>query len=369
MRKFYFFFSVAILYYNALSAQDGLPPDPKPGKCYIRCITEDKWRDENKQVMVTPAYKKLEVIPAEYKTVEEQVIVKPATKRFEFVPAVFQKVIDTIQIEDPYHKITVVPATLSDASESVITQPAYAKFEWKSSVEDCKSKDPRDCQVLCYVEYPEQRNTIPVKRVNADATYTREIRTGKFITITKEVMVSPPQIKEIEIPAEYKTVSKRVLVKDETVQEIETEAQWVNESVRVLEEKGGMTVWEEIECRLTDPNPLPIFYDLGSALLTNAAKKIIDEKLFNLMDAKKRIRVEINAHTDSRDSHESNLDLSQRRAQAVVDYLVSKGIDPRRLVARGYGETKLVNHCSDGVPCTEEQHQQNRRTEFRVLTN
>lgn len=368
MRKI-FFLLPALLFANKLLTAQDLPPNPQPGKCYIRCVTEDKWRDETRQVMKVPGYKKLEVVPAEYKTVEEQVLVRPASKRFEYVPAVFKKVVDTLLIEEPFNKITVVPVKLSDAIETVITQPSYARFEWKSAIEDCKSKDPRDCQVLCYVEYPEQKTIIPVKRVDADATFTKQTQAGKKVTIEKEVMVKPAEVKEIEIPAEYVTITKRVLVRDETVREVEAEPQWVNETVRVLAEKGGMAVWEEIECQLTEPNPLPIFYELNSARLTAEARRIIDEKIYKLMMEKQLLRVEINSHTDSRDSDEYNLDLSQRRAQSVVDYLVSKGINRGRLVARGFGETRLVNHCSNGVPCTEEQHAQNRRTEFRVLPN
>ena len=62
-----------------------------------------------------------------------------------------------------------------------------------------------------------------------------------------------------------------------------------------------------------------------------------------------------------------NQDLSQKRADAIVRYLVDKGVKKERLVARGYGESRLTNHCADGVSCSEEEHQQNRRTEFRVL--
>jgi len=78
------------------------------------------------------------------------------------------------------------------------------------------------------------------------------------------------------------------------------------------------------------------------------------------------IKVEIGSHTDSRGSDSKNLILSQKRAQSVVDYLVAHGINASRLTAKGYGETHLVNNCDDGVPCTEEQHQQNRRTTFKV---
>ncbi|MCB0622112.1 MAG: OmpA family protein, partial [Saprospiraceae bacterium] len=64
-----------------------------------------------------------------------------------------------------------------------------------------------------------------------------------------------------------------------------------------------------------------------------------------------------------------NLRLSQQRADAAVNYIVSRGISRSRISARGYGETRLVNRCDDGVDCTEAEHQANRRTEIRILRN
>ncbi|REK34351.1 MAG: OmpA family protein, partial [Bacteroidetes bacterium] len=61
-----------------------------------------------------------------------------------------------------------------------------------------------------------------------------------------------------------------------------------------------------------------------------------------------------------------NMILSQRRAESAVNYIVSRGIDASRITAKGYGETMLVNECANKVNCTEEQHQANRRTEFKV---
>ncbi|MCY1538605.1 Photosystem I chlorophyll a apoprotein A2 [compost metagenome] len=79
------------------------------------------------------------------------------------------------------------------------------------------------------------------------------------------------------------------------------------------------------------------------------------------------LEIELGSHTDSRGKDSYNLALSQRRAQSVVNYLVSKGISRMRMKAKGYGETQLLNGCEDGVPCTDEQHQENRRTVFKVL--
>ncbi len=79
------------------------------------------------------------------------------------------------------------------------------------------------------------------------------------------------------------------------------------------------------------------------------------------------VRIEISSYTDSRGSNAYNQKLSQERAQETVNYLINKGISPSRLQAKGYGESQLLNNCSDGVECSEAEHAINRRTEFRVL--
>jgi cell division protein FtsN len=79
------------------------------------------------------------------------------------------------------------------------------------------------------------------------------------------------------------------------------------------------------------------------------------------------IEIELASHTDCRASDVYNIDLSQRRAESVVKYLVENGISARRMRARGYGETQLKNGCADGVQCSEEEHQRNRRTEVKII--
>lgn len=110
-----------------------------------------------------------------------------------------------------------------------------------------------------------------------------------------------------------------------------------------------------------------IFYDLDKANIREEASTDLDKIVRFLVD-NPTYKIEIASHTDSRGSDEYNLDLSQKRAQAVVDYLVRKGIDKNRLIAKGYGESKLVNKCSNGITCSEEEHQQNRRTEFTIIS-
>lgn len=109
-----------------------------------------------------------------------------------------------------------------------------------------------------------------------------------------------------------------------------------------------------------------IYYDYDKATLRPESKVVLDSVLSFFKD-NKDLTIEIGSHTDSRGSDAYNLKLSQARAQSVVDYLVEKGINRDRLIATGYGETKLVNKCANGVPCTEEEHVLNRRTTFRIV--
>jgi len=90
----------------------------------------------------------------------------------------------------------------------------------------------------------------------------------------------------------------------------------------------------------------------------------IDSLIAVLKD--KPITIEIGSHTDSRGSFEYNNELSEKRSKSVVAYLVKQGIDPSRISAKGYGEYQLLNKCADGVDCTNEEHQLNRRTEAKI---
>ena len=116
-----------------------------------------------------------------------------------------------------------------------------------------------------------------------------------------------------------------------------------------------------------------IYYDLDKADLRTRSKEVLDT-IVQLMNRYPKIRLELGSHTDCRSDSIYNMGLSQRRADSAVNFIVSKGIDPERLIAKGYGETKLVNDCAcEGSwvkrKCTEEEHQMNRRTTFKLLDN
>ncbi len=109
-----------------------------------------------------------------------------------------------------------------------------------------------------------------------------------------------------------------------------------------------------------------IFFDLDKATLRPESTVELN-RLIKLMADVPTLKIELGGHTDSRGSDSYNQQLSEKRAKAVVDYLTNAGVAASRLKSAGYGETQLVNKCSNGVKCSDEQHQENRRTEFKVL--
>lgn len=109
-----------------------------------------------------------------------------------------------------------------------------------------------------------------------------------------------------------------------------------------------------------------IYYDFNSSYLRKEVKKKLDI-VVEFMTKHPSIRIELRSHSDSRGSAIYNLNLSQKRAESVVKYIIEQGIAPDRLEANGYGETEVRNQCINLVQCSEEEHQYNRRTEIRII--
>jgi outer membrane protein OmpA-like peptidoglycan-associated protein len=109
-----------------------------------------------------------------------------------------------------------------------------------------------------------------------------------------------------------------------------------------------------------------ILFDLNkSTIRPDAAIELA--KILDVMEQNPNIKVDIRSHTDSRNSADYNEKLSGRRAKSTMAWFIKKGIDKSRLTAKGYGESQLLNKCSDGVKCTDAEHQINRRSEFIIV--
>lgn len=109
-----------------------------------------------------------------------------------------------------------------------------------------------------------------------------------------------------------------------------------------------------------------IYFDYDkSNIRMDAALEL--EKILDVMKQYPTMKIDARSHTDARGSHAYNAKLSERRAQSTVQWLIKNGIDKSRISGKGYGETKPVNNCTDGVKCSEDDHQLNRRSEFIII--
>ncbi len=108
-----------------------------------------------------------------------------------------------------------------------------------------------------------------------------------------------------------------------------------------------------------------IYYDLNKWNIRSDATPVLDS-LSTLLHSNPQLNIELSSHTDCRGEEEYNMILSQKRAQSVVDYLISKNIRSRKLTPRGYGETLPIDNC-ECETCSDDQHQTNRRTSFKIL--
>ena len=145
---------------------------------------------------------------------------------------------------------------------------------------------------------------------------------------------------------------------------------------KLMDQPGIYNVHEDIDLSLTavgigsDLGELidinPIYFDLAKYNIRNDAALELD-KIVQVMNENPSMIIELGSHTDSRGSDYSNLRLSDKRAKSSAEYIKKRITNPERISGKGYGETQLTNKCGDGIRCSEQEHQANRRTEFKII--
>ncbi|POY35341.1 flagellar motor protein MotB [Flavobacterium alvei] len=108
-----------------------------------------------------------------------------------------------------------------------------------------------------------------------------------------------------------------------------------------------------------------VYFNIDKWNIRKDAKVELD-KVVAILKKYPTVNIEIGSHTDSREAKRYNQQLSQKRSNSILQYLVKQGIDKNRLTTKGYGESQLTNNCSDGIKCSEAQHQLNRRSTFII---
>ncbi|MBS1637990.1 MAG: OmpA family protein [Bacteroidetes bacterium] len=111
-----------------------------------------------------------------------------------------------------------------------------------------------------------------------------------------------------------------------------------------------------------------LFYELGKSDLLPGSKELLD-KLIIVLKRNHKYNLVVISHTDSQGDDEANMKLSESRSNAVIEYFISKGVNKKILKGVGKGETEIRNRCTNGVECSDKEHEYNRRTEFRFIKN
>ena len=207
---------------------------------------------------------------------------------------------------------------------------------------DRKTKLPlADVSIMAYNSYSD---VLGETKTNYDGKYAIEVPCGKLV-------------KMIAAKPNYSSDDKTVETTNENGGEIkDVNFELSNYDDLVVKKKGVEKV---------DVNP--IYFDYDKYDITPLAIEELTKVVF-IMKKFPNIRIKIESHTDSRGKDAYNLKLSDNRAKSTRDYIVSQDIDPSRIEsAIGYGESRLINKCKNGVKCTEEEHLLNRRSDFIII--
>lgn len=200
----------------------------------------------------------------------------------------------------------------------------------------------------------ENGKTILTSTTRTDGQFEFEVNKGQHYIVNV--------VKEFYIESEKDFATMNLRPNDEVFSEIflEQKIEELDNSpapINMEEEDGKALQVIEIEY---------INYELDKSDISGGAAASLD-KLIALLKEFPDLEIRIESHTDARGSDDYNLLLSKKRAKAAFDYAISKGIDSNRMLYQGYGETKLLNNCGNGVQCSEEQHEVNRRSIVKVV--
>lgn len=252
------------------------------------------------------------------------------------------------------------------ALEELVVEDSELMMNLKGSVYDQDKKPLSHAKITVFDVDKVLRNTITdengrfeFRNLNADKEYLFSLDDGenKFTNVSKIYIAdSKGRIyKEVARGKNNKFEYRLLDVDKSALGDFSVDDPWLE--VLNMKNQGkhaGMTIIENVT------------YEKGSYIPDEAGTNILD-KVISVLKTDNSLKIELSSHTDSQGSDAYNLQLSEKRAKAAVDYLVAKGISKDRLKAIGYGETRLLNQCANDVPCTDEQHRLNRRTEFKVL--
>jgi outer membrane protein OmpA-like peptidoglycan-associated protein len=368
-----------------------------------------RYETVTEQKLVAEASSRLEIIPARYETITEKVLVKEAASRLEAVPAIYETVTEQKLISEAGSRIEKIPAKYELKSETKEIAPATIRYEMRKQA-GCLSPNPGDCMYRCEIAVPAKYETvqikvkqgcpdgytengedcirtieIPAKYANvsyqklvtpassrtieipaqyAERSITKLVEPAstrtidipaKYASVSYQKLIEPASTRTIEIPAVYQDISYQKLVSPATTKTVEIPAEYTNRTYQKLVSPAST---EQIPCGSKPIILENIVFETNSAVLKSSSMVEINQ-LYEMLKAQPQMSARLLGHTDSDGGDDANQILSENRAKAVYDVLVSKGIEASRLSFEGKGETAPIatNETAAGK-------QKNRRTEL-----
>lgn len=225
--------------------------------------------------------------------------------------------------------------TKGTAIDTVIYLKKILYIDFCASVLYKKTKKPVEGATVFF--FDPQKNTIDTALSGKDGKFCRRLQPSSKYVVKAEKENHFPDCYQIETPAIKNPI-------------------FASTDVPLQPVKIGLNTTFEVK---------NLLYDYNKADIREDAAKILDN-LVDILNEYPTIKVELGSHCDSRGNDQYNQKLSQKRADSAVAYIIKHGISKIRITAKGYGESKLINRCKNGVQCSDEEHQANRRTEVRV---
>jgi len=231
---------------RVISDLGDVPPNPRPGECYVRVKAPAKFDVVTKQVLVSPATERVEIEAGETREVDKKLLVKPERKRYELVAAEFKTEKRKVLVRPEQTRLVQVPAEYKTVEEKILVKPE--QFVWKRGADPLTDVNNMEGDIMCLVKQPAEYRTLS-KRVLVKAESTKEEKVkAEYKSYDETVLVKPASVKEIVEPAEYTTMKVVEVVRAPSKKMVPVKAKYETVEQRVMTAPSQM-VWKRVLCR------------------------------------------------------------------------------------------------------------------------
>lgn len=233
--------------YNVASGATSIPamPDARAGECFALVRIPEKFRTYQKEYELRAASERIETIPPRYETVTEQYVAQEAFERLEVVPASFRMVTEQVETAAPSSRYVASEPVYETVTEQVLEQPA--RTVWKRGNGPIQRIDNATGEIMCLVEEPAVYKTV-TRRVLKTAAEAREVPVpGQYSTVSKRVLERPAEVRRVVVPEQVATRTVRRLAEPGGVRRIPIPAQLGSTTVRELVQPASLE-WRSVLC-------------------------------------------------------------------------------------------------------------------------